>query len=365
VRHTLEGTVNSNGYQLRVIDGPTVGRLLPPPAAASVMAEALRRFSAGEALQPLRLKVPSNRDGAQLLVMPAGDTTGNLAVKVIGLFPANTAKGIAPINGLVLLFDPDTGRAGAAIDGAALTEIRTAAVSAVATTLLARPDATRLTIIGAGAQAFAHLAALATVRDWSDCRVVSRTPARAAAVADWASSFGLPAVAMDDVDGAVRGADVVCTTTSSSTPVLASDSVTGHGVHLNAIGTHTTTARELPGELVGRATPFVESRDAARHEAGDLCRAVAEGFLDPGTPWTELGEVIAGQHPGRTSADQTTLFKSVGMAAEDLAAALAVHQMAEEQDAGTVIPMPTGSTLDLRWPTPQATAGPTPHAIER
>jgi ornithine cyclodeaminase/alanine dehydrogenase-like protein (mu-crystallin family) len=354
--------VNSDGYQLRVIDGPTVGRLLPPPAAASAMAEALRRFSAGEALQPLRSKVPSGINDGQLLVMPAGDTTGNLAVKVIGLFPANSAKGIAPINGLVLLFDPDTGRACAAIDGAALTEIRTAAVSAVATTLLARPDATRLTVIGTGAQACAHLAALATVRSWSDCRVASRTPARAAAVAEWASSLGLPTIAVDSVDDAVRGADVICTTTSSSTPVLASDSVASHGVHLNAIGTHTTTARELPGELVGRATPFVESRGAARHEAGDLCQAVADGFLDPDTPWTELGEVIAGRHPGRTSADQTTLFKSVGMAAEDLAAALAVYQRAEEHDAGTVIPMPTGNALPHAA---HAAASPVPHAIER
>jgi len=328
------------GEGLLILDDVTVRRLLPPPVAAAAVADMLARFSIGEGVQPHRLHVPSGRNDGQLLVMPAGDATGALAVKVVGLFPGNAVAGLPSITGLVLLFDPDTGRPCAVIDGAALTEIRTAAVSAVATAHLARADARRLTVVGTGAQARAHLVALAGVRPWVEARIAGRTPHRAAALVEWAReriTDGMSVVAVDDIDDAVRGADVVCTTTSATEPVFDAGSVARHGVHVNAVGAHRSTARELPGALVGRAAVFVESRAAARAEAGDLCRAESEGLLSPDTPWTELGDVVAGRHPGRMTAEQTTVFKSVGMALEDLATAVEVYRRAVAAGLGTTV----------------------------
>jgi alanine dehydrogenase len=315
-----------------------VTRLLPMPACLDLMAGVFAALGTRAALNPLRtgLWLP-DRSGV-LGLMPAWlGGRGVMGAKVISVFPQNRSAGLHSHQGMVALFDAQNGLPLAWVDAAALTAIRTAAVSAVATRALARDDAAELALLGSGTQAASHLEALSLVRQLHRVRVWSRTPANARAFADKTSSAsGWEVRAVDSAEAAVRGADIVCTVTASPTPVLHGDWL-APGVHVNAVGACAPVHRELDSAAVARARLFVDARESAVHEAGELLLAKQEGALDEGHIAGELADVLAGRVPGRQSATEITLFKSLGLAVEDVAAAHHVYERAKAEGAGTWI----------------------------
>jgi alanine dehydrogenase len=289
-----------------VLSEDEVRKLLRMEDLIPAMADALRDLSAGAVLQPMRTVLPVSEHEGFLGVMPASGCA--LGAKLVTFYPQN--KRIPTHHAMILLFRPETGEPLAVMDGRLITEMRTAAVSAVATKLLARADTKVLTILGSGVQARSHLEALRLVRHFSDVRVWSPRNAEV-----FAQEFKVRAIAA--AEGAVRGADVIVVATSATTPVLRGEWVTP-GVHINAVGATRPDWRELDDEVLRRATIYVESCEAALKESGDVIAA--------GTEPIEIGEVIAGKQPARTSSDEITLFKSVGVAAEDVAAADLVYK---------------------------------------
>jgi ornithine cyclodeaminase/alanine dehydrogenase-like protein (mu-crystallin family) len=290
-----------------ILDEAAVRKFLEMGALISAMEQALRGLSSGKVVQPVRVMVPVAEQGGFLGSMPAY-TGGQLGAKIVTFFPDN--QGAPTHHALVLLFRPETGEPLAVIDGRLITEMRTAAVSAVATRLLARPDSLVLAIIGSGVQAHSHLEAMRLVRQFRDVRVWS--PRNAGA---FARRFGLQLAR--SAEDAVRGADVVVVATTSRTPVLRGEWLSA-GMHVNAVGAPRPDWRELDDEVLRKAKLYVESREAATRESGDV---IASGAIV-----AEIGEVIARTSPGRQAADEVTLFKSVGVAVEDLASAELVYQ---------------------------------------
>jgi ornithine cyclodeaminase len=239
--------------------------------------------------------------------------------------------------GGVLLYSGETGELLCLVNASAITAIRTAAVSALATRTLARPDAHELAIIGAGVQARSHLEALAAVRTFTRARVAARRPESAQAfVRDMREHFDFPIEAVATNEAAVRDADVIITVTTSREPVVKREWVMP-GAHINAVGTFSPSAREVDTATMTAATLFVDRRESALNEAGDYLLAAKEGALGPDKIQAELGEVLTGMDPGRTSRDEITLFKSLGLAIEDLAAAEHVYRKALQQSKGTQV----------------------------
>ena len=265
------------------------------------MADALRDLSAGAVLQPLRTVLPISPHNGFLGVMPASGRA--LGAKLVTFYPQN--KEVPTHHAMILLFRPETGEPLAVMDGRLITEMRTAAVSAVATKLLARTEAKVLTILGSGVQARSHLEALRLVRPFGEVRVWSPRNAER-----FAQEFNVHAAC--SAEEAVRGADVIVVATSAITPILHGEWL-APGAHINAVGATRPNWRELDDEVLRRSTIYVESREPALEESGDVIAA--------GKELIEIGEVIAGKRAGRTSIDQVTLFKSVGVAAEDIASA--------------------------------------------
>ena len=319
-----------------VIGEAEVPRLLPMEACIEAMADVLGALARGEALQPLRsILRPAGAPGL-MAVMPAwrGSAEGAFGVKIVGVFPGNLAKGLDAHQGAVALFSGETGQPLAFVNASAVTAIRTAAVSGVATRALAREDAGDLAIVGASVQAATHLEAMACVRRLRRVRVASRDPERARAFArSHGERFAFPVQAVASVEEAVRGADLVVTATSSATPVLRREWV-ATGAHLNVIGASLPDRREVDGATVAAASLFVDRRESAQNEAGDYLLALREGAIREGHIRAELGEVLTARHPGRTAKDEITLFKSLGLAVEDLAAAAVVYRRAKEAGAG-------------------------------
>jgi ornithine cyclodeaminase len=265
---------------------------------------------------PLRSHVETS-DGA-LLLMPAHGRDG-VGVKLVTLTDANPPRGLPFIHAVYVLFDPGTQSAVAMLDGAALTALRTGAVSGLATRHLARADARRLVLYGAGVQARSHLEAMRAVRPIEEVVVVSRGRARAEALAADAAALGLRATVGEA--GAEREADLVCTCTTSVSPVVAG-ALLAEGAHVNAVGSYTASMRELDTDAVRRSRVAVETREAAMAEAGDLVIAILEGAVEEDHVIADLSEVVRGA-PVRTSDADVTLFKSVGVAFEDLMVARA------------------------------------------
>lgn len=290
------------------LDENTVRALLHMKELIPVMASALADLSRGKVVQPVRVMVPVAEHQGFLGIMPAYG--GALGVKVVTFYPNN--QGIHTHHAMILLFRPETGEPLATMDGRLITEMRTAAVSAVATQLLARPEASVLAILGSGVQARSHLEALRLVREFRDVRVWSPRNARA-----FADRSGVRATT--SAEEAVRGADVVVVATTSMTPVLLGKWLSP-GAHVNAVGAPRPTWRELDDDTLAKARIYVESREAASRESGDVIAA--------GQVFAEIGEVVAGAQPGRRSEDEITLFKSVGVAVEDIAAADLVYRKA-------------------------------------
>lgn len=288
-----------------------VRRLLRMERLIPAMEQALADLSAGRVVQPLRVVVPIAEHHGFLGVMPA--YAGAVGAKLVTFYPHN--KGVPTHHAMILLFRPETGEPIAVMDGRLITEMRTGAVSAVATRMLARADSTVLAILGSGVQARSHLHALRLARSFSEVRVWS--PHNAGMFAE---QFNLRATA--SAEEAVRGADVVVVATTSREPVLAGEWLSP-GAHVNAVGAVRPDRRELDDEVLSRAQIYVESREAALQESGDI---IAAGRVS-----AEIGEVVAGAKPGRKSTQDITLFKSVGVAVEDVVAADLVYRAALEE----------------------------------
>jgi ornithine cyclodeaminase len=326
-----------------ILADAAVRRLFPMSAAIEVARDVLRRYSTGTLTQPLRTMMHTPR-GQVLAVMPAdvpadGPTPGGLGLKAITLAPGNPALGLPAHLGMVLLFDPDTGRPDALIDGTALTAIRTPAVSAVATAALALPHAATLGVLGAGVQARGHIEAIALVRELRAIRVWSRDPEHARALAQWAAQkLGVRVEATGSPAAAVADADLICTTTTSDQPLLQARDISA-GAHINAIGAAFPTARELCTDLVQRCAVFVDSREAALAEAGDLLLAYPEPATAARHIRAEIGEVLLGRHGGRTDEHEVTLFKSVGLAVEDILCAAHIVALARDSHEGVEVDM--------------------------
>lgn len=305
--------------EVLVLSGGDVRQVLTAPACIEVMADVLAAHARGEAFMPLRSVMRAPGAPGLMGLMPAWSAAAGFALKSICVMPGNPARGLDAHQGTVTLFDGETGEPTAILDASAITEIRTAAVTAVATRALAREDARVLALLGAGVQGRSHIEALSHVRDFAEIRIFAPTRSHAQALAASCGRDGV--VVAESAQAAVRGADVVVCATSSTTPVLAHDWLE-LGAHVNAVGASTPNARELDTATVAAAAMFADSRESVTHEAGEFALAVREGAIEGiAHVCAELGEVLAGQAPGRTDAGQLTLFRSLGLAVEDLAAA--------------------------------------------
>ena len=309
---------------------------LPPDACADAMAEVLAAHARGQAQMPLRSVVRFDGAAGFMGLMPAwrGGEEPVFALKTLCLMPGNPARGLDTHQGTVTLFDGATGVPTAILDASAVTAVRTAAVSAVATRTLARDDARVLAILGAGVQGKAHLKALVGVGEFEDVRVYSPTEAHARALA--AAGDGLARV-VSSAEDAVRGADVVVTATSAREPVLRRDWLEA-GAHVNAVGASTLSVRELDVDTVAACVLFCDSRESLRNEAGEYRLALEQGAISGENHVRgELGEVLAGSAPGRLHAGELTVFRSLGLAVEDLAAAECAVARARRMRIGTEV----------------------------
>lgn len=306
-----------------------VKRLLPMTDLIAAMEQALAAFSTGKVRQPVRAVLDLSSDGF-FAVMPAAlDTPAAAGAKIVTVVPGNHARGLPSHLATILLLDAHTGALDAIIDGRYITEARTAAVSAVSARHLAPPDSHIVAIIGSGVQARSHAEALRHVLDVRELRVWSPTAAHRDATA---REIGATAAA--SAREAVEGADVVVLVTSSATPVV-EDGWIAKRAHVIGVGACRPNQREMPAALVGRARLVVDSREAAMKEAGDILLALEDGAA-PAIA-AELGHICAGVACGRTPADGVTIFKSLGLAVEDLVAAELVARRAREHRLGTEI----------------------------
>jgi alanine dehydrogenase len=304
-----------------------VRALLSLPELIGAMESALAAFSAGQVDQPVRTAVEV-RDRTFFASMPAyDDAHGILGAKLVTVFPDNAARGLHTHLAAISLFDSETGELAAVMDGRYITELRTAAASAVSVRHLARADASTLAILGSGVQARSHVAALPLVRQFREIRAWSPTPAHLREFAQGVVQ------AAPSAEVAVRGADVILIATSSVTPAIANEWVS-EGAHVIAIGACRPSQREIDPALVARAALFTDSRAAVLKESGDVIQSIREGRFAEDHVRAELGEVINGSKPGRQSPQEVTLFKSLGLAIEDLTAADLVYGRARELARG-------------------------------
>ncbi len=321
-----------------VLSQVEVERLLPMGKCIDLMASALAALARGEAVLPLRtiLMIPQTKNAFG--VMPAYlGTPETIGAKIITVYPGNHGTEFDSHQGAVLLFDPENGVLSAVLDATSVTTIRTAAVSGVATRLLARESASTLAIIGAGVQGHAHLEAICAVRPIRALRVWSRTRANAEQLANTArEKFSLDATVSSTGKEAVRGADVVCTTTSAREPVVLGDWL-APGTHLNIVGSAGRGAREVDTAAVVRSRLYVDRRESALKEPGDIIIPLEEGAITPEHIVGEIGEILIDKAPARRDDREITLFKSLGLAIEDLAAANYVVAEARRTGAGVEI----------------------------
>jgi ornithine cyclodeaminase/alanine dehydrogenase-like protein (mu-crystallin family) len=319
--------------KILVLAGHHVRELMPYRECADVMREALAELARGQIQQPLRTVVRL-RDAAGFMgLMPAYSPGAGYGLKAICITPGNPAIGKDAHQGGVMLFDVHTGEPLALVNASAVTEIRTAATSAVATGLLAGPGAAELAIIGTGVQGQAHAHAIAATRPLAGIRLAGRDPARTRKVAaELAGKLGLPVTSHDTVADAVAGAGIVVTATTSPRPVLRREWLSP-GTHVNAVGACLPTDREIDTAIMAEAAIFADSRESVSHEAGDFLLAAREGAVNPVR--AELGELLTGTAPGRAGDDEITVFESLGLAAEDLAAASYLYEKATRLGAGT------------------------------
>lgn len=316
--------------KILILNEHEVERLLTMRECIGVMEKALASLARGEVHNPLRQAIRAPGANGLLGLMPSfrGGETPLYGLKEVCVFPGNPARGLDTHLGAVLLHSGETGQLLAVINASAVTAIRTAAVSAVATRLLAREDARSLAIIGAGVQGRTHLEAIPLVRNIDDVRIVSRTRAKAEALA------GKGVRVVDSVEEAVRGADIIVAVTSSREPVIRREWI-ADGVHINAAGSSIASARELDGPTVAAASLFIDRRESTVNESGDYLFALREGAIGEDHIRAEIGDILIGKAAGRTSPDEITLFKSLGLGVEDLFSAEFLFEKAQKEGAGT------------------------------
>jgi ornithine cyclodeaminase/alanine dehydrogenase-like protein (mu-crystallin family) len=322
-----------------VLNQAEVEHLLPMSECIAAMEGAFTALARGDAHQPLRTIFRPPEVKGVMAMMPTfrQGPSPLFGLKAICVFPGNAAIGKDAHQGGVMLFDGATGELLALINASAITAIRTAAVSGLATRLLARPDAGDLAIIGAGVQARPHLLAMNCVRPLKRVRVASRNFHSAQKLAqEMQPQFPILIEPVEVIEAAIRGADIIVTATTSRDPVLHREWISP-GTHINAIGTFSPRAREIDTATVAAASLFVDRRESALNEAGDYLIAAQEGAIGPEHIRADLGEVLTGAHCGRRSDDEITIFKSLGLAIEDLAAAAHVYQKAKATNAGSWI----------------------------
>lgn len=303
-----------------------------------VVRDALSALAGGQGIQPLRpvMWLPE-RVGALGMMPGYLSPIDTIGIKTVTVFPGNAGTEYDSHQGTVMLFDSANGRLKAIIDATEITAIRTAAASAVATDLLSRTDSTVLAILGSGVQAGSHIDAIPYVRPVGEVRIWSRSPENAAALADRkrrVEGRGIRVVAT--VEEAVAGADIVCTTTASTEPILLG-SMLESGMHINAVGSSVPFARELDSDAMARCQIFVDRAESTRNESGDFLMARDEGSVTDDDIVAEIGDLVAGSSSGRGGPEDITLFKSLGLAVEDLAAADLVYRNAIEAGRGRAI----------------------------
>ncbi|HEY2076071.1 MAG TPA: ornithine cyclodeaminase family protein [Streptosporangiaceae bacterium] len=332
--------------RLLVLSGQDVHALLGHNECAEAMRGALTALASGRAQQPLRTVVAPDGAAGLMALMPSylnaetgpdRDREAAYGLKAICITPANPAAGLDAHQGVILLSSGATGEPLAVLNASAVTEIRTAAVSVVATELLARPDADQLAVIGIGVQARAHIMALDGARHLSQIRVAGRDPVRAQ---QFAASFdgqtAAPVKACPSPREAVAGAGIVVTATNSAQPVLDRDWI-APGTHINAVGACLPGQRELDTATVAAGVLFADRRESLLAESGDYRLAAADGAVTPACVRAELGELLLGTATGRATADEITIFESLGLAIEDLAAARRVYELAAQKSVGSWI----------------------------
>ncbi len=309
-----------------ILNANEVRQALPMKQAIAAMKDAFAALSEGTAVAPLRTRLPIPSRDAVSLFMPAHmkkDSTEALAVKVVSLYPSNPAHGLAYIQAAVLVFDPETGRAIALLEGSTLTAIRTGAGSGAAIDLLARKDSKVVAIFGAGAQGKTQLEAACSVRTIETAFIYNPTTEKSELfVKEMAGQGNIPKdirVAKTPRE-AIEHADIICTATGSTKPVF-DDKDVKPGTHISAIGAYTPEMQELPIETVARSRIVVDSRATVMDEAGDIVKAMKAGLISDSNIHAEIGEIVLGIKSGRQSDDEITFFKSVGNAVQDAVAA--------------------------------------------
>jgi ornithine cyclodeaminase/alanine dehydrogenase-like protein (mu-crystallin family) len=325
-----------------ILTADDVRKALPMSEAIKAMKYAYASLSDGTAVVPLRTSLPIPNSEALSLFMPAyvSAQDGNaLAVKVVSLFPGNPARGLAFIQAAVLVFDAETGQAIALLEGSSLTAIRTGAAGGAAVDLLARPDSKVAAIFGAGAQGRTQLEAACEARPLEIAFIYDADANKAKTFVEEMRGRGsIPSDlrVASSAREAIEQADIICTATTSTTPVF-EDRDVRPGTHISAVGSYTPDMQEVPAETLLRARIFIDSHTASMEEAGDLLKPIRAGIFDPSHICGELGEVVLGKIPGRRSPDEITYFKSVGIAVQDALAAQVALANAREMSLGTEV----------------------------
>ncbi|NKQ35133.1 MAG: ornithine cyclodeaminase family protein [Chloroflexi bacterium] len=314
-----------------------VRAVLTMDAAVTAVENAFRELALGNAILPERVGFAGDGGGGAAMPAYIGGETSGLGIKVVTLFIGNVQKGLPVVQGTFLLLQPQTGARLAVMDAGYLTAVRTGAVSGVAAKYLAREDARVLTIFGAGVQARAQVEAVCLVRPIEQVLVVDKNREAAEQfAAEMEEQLGVEMVAADDGQTATAAADIIVTATTVHQPVFAGEWLRP-GVHINGIGSHHPTARELDTTTIQRAKIVVDSMGACLSEAGDLIMPIEENAITQADIHAQLGEIITGQEPGRENDAEITLFKSVGLAIQDVAVAQEVYEMAQAASIGQVL----------------------------
>ncbi len=321
-----------------ILSAAQVRQLIDMREAIDGVERALVEFSTGQAVMPVRSTTQVPPHGGAMLSMPAFlGKTDALGSKIVTVYKGNPQRGLPTILAVVVLNDPQTGKVLAIMDGAYLTAVRTAAASGAATRHLATPGPKTLAILGAGVQGQSHLWAMREAAQVNRVRLYNRTRDKALAFkAEMEPRFGVAVDVVGSEEEAVRGADLVVLATTATTPIVRWEWVKP-GAHINAVGSHSPGAREVDSETVARARVVVDSRDANFTECGDILTPLQEGRITREQVSDEIGEVVAGAKPGRTRPDQVTLYKSVGIAIEDVAAADLIYRKARSSGTGTEV----------------------------
>lgn len=324
---------------LRILTADDIRNSLPMADAIKAMKMAFMQLSNGNTVMPLRTVMPIAAHQAAALSMPAYlPNLDQLGVKIVTSYPNNTKQGLATIHGLVVLLNASTGKPEALLNGSYLTALRTGAASGLATDLLANPDAHTLAMIGAGNQARSQIEAVCCVRNIKDLWIYSRSFQHAEKLANELASQASLTCNINiatTINEATRDADIICTATPSTAPIVSSQNV-NPGAHINAIGSHAKSMRELTDELIAKSIIVVDQRQAALSEAGELISCIDKAHMTE-DQLVELGDVIQNQSLGRRNQQQITLFKSVGLAIQDVAAAHQAYLTAVANNHGTII----------------------------